>query len=67
MGKDIGVAKQVQGQVVEAISHPKFKGLWQFNAFGEIWMASDYAFVDESTMNQSTIWTEEIIWSILEI
>ena len=51
MGKDIGVAKQVQG----AISHPKFKGLWQFNAFGEIWMASDYAFVDESTMNQSTI------------
>ena len=36
MGKDIGVAKQVQGQVVEAISHPKFKGLWQFHAFGEI-------------------------------
>lgn len=47
MGKDIGVAKQVQGQVVEANPHPKFKGLWQFKAFGEIWMASDYAFEAE--------------------
>lgn len=27
MGKDIGIAKQVQGQIVEAIPHLKFKGL----------------------------------------
>lgn len=47
MGKDIGIAKQVQGQIVEVILHPKFKGLWQFEAFGEIWMASDYAFEAE--------------------
>ena len=46
-GKDIGIAKQVQGQVVEVIPYPKFKGLWQFKAFGEIWMASDYAFEAE--------------------
>lgn len=50
MGKDIGVAKQVQGKVVEVIPHPKFKGLWQFKFRGEIWMASDYAFVNESTI-----------------
>jgi len=47
MGKNIGVAKQVQGQVVKVIPHPKFKGLWQFKAFGEIWVASDYAFEAE--------------------
>ncbi|MDE7252572.1 MAG: hypothetical protein K2O32_06480 [Acetatifactor sp.] len=47
MGNDIGVAKQVQGQVVEVIPHPKFKGLWQFKAFGEVWMESDYAFKAE--------------------
>lgn len=47
MGKDIGVAKQVQGQVVDVIPHPKFKGLWQFKAFGEIWMASDFVFEAE--------------------
>ena len=50
MGKDIGVAKQVQGQVVEVIPHPKVKGLWQLKFRGEIWMASDYAFVHESTI-----------------
>ena len=47
MGRDIGVAKQVQGHVVEAIPHPKYKDLWQFKAFGELWMASDYAFESE--------------------
>lgn len=47
MGKDIGIAKQVQGQIVEVIPHPKFKGLWQFKIFGETWIASNYAFEDE--------------------
>ncbi len=47
MEKDIGVAKQVQGQVVEVTPHPKFKGLWQFKVFGENWMASNYAFESE--------------------
>lgn len=46
MEKDIGVAKQVQGQVVEVIPHPRFKGLWQFKKFGKTWVASDYSFVD---------------------
>lgn len=50
MGKNIGIAKQIQGQVVEVIPHPKFKGLWQFKKFGDTWMASDYAFVDESSI-----------------
>lgn len=43
----LGVAKQTQGHVVEAIPHPRFEGLWQFELFGEKWMASDYAFVEE--------------------
>lgn len=47
MGKDIGIAKQVQGQIVEAIPHPKFKDLWQFKIFGEMWIASNYSFEDE--------------------
>lgn len=47
MGIDVGIAKQVQGQIVEVIPHPKFKSLWQFEAFCEIWMASDYAFEAE--------------------
>lgn len=50
MGKDIGIAKQVQGYVVEVIQHPRFKGLWRFKLFGETWIASDYAFVDESVI-----------------
>lgn len=43
-GDKIGIAKQVQGYVVEAMPHPKYKGLWQFQMFGEVWVASDYAF-----------------------
>lgn len=46
-GKNIGVATQVQGQIVDAIPHPKFKNLWQFEFDGEKWIASDYAFVEE--------------------
>lgn len=44
IGKDIGIAKQVQGQVVKVIPHPQFKGLWQFKKFGKTWIVSDYAF-----------------------
>lgn len=47
VGENIGVAKQVQGKVVEAIPHPRFKGLWQFEFCGEKWMASNYAFKEE--------------------
>ena len=43
-GENIGVAKQVQGQIVEAVPHPRFKGMWQFQIGEEIWIASDYAF-----------------------
>ena len=46
-GKNNGIAVQVQGQTVEVIPHPRFKGLCQFEFEGELWMASDYAFVEE--------------------
>lgn len=46
-GKNIGVAIQVQGQTVDVIPHPRYKNLWRFEFDGEIWVASDYAFVEE--------------------
>lgn len=46
-GKNIGVVVQNQGETVEVIPHPRFKGMWQFEWNGELWMASDYAFVEE--------------------
>lgn len=46
-GANIGVAVQVQGQTVEVIPHPRFKGLWQFEFNSEKWIASDYAFMEE--------------------
>ena len=45
-GANIGVAVQVQGQTVEVTQHPRFKGLWQFEYADELWMASNYAFVE---------------------
>lgn len=49
-GENIGVAKQVQGYRVEVIPHPKYKGLWQFKTNEGAWVASDYAFVEDSTI-----------------
>ena len=46
IGKNIGIAEQVQGLTVEVLPHPKFIGLWKFEVNGETWMASDYAFVE---------------------
>lgn len=46
-GDKCGIAKQVEGKVVEVIPHPKFKGLWQFEINGEKWMCSNYAFDEE--------------------
>ena len=43
-GENIGVAVQVQGKLVDAIPHPRFKNMWQFEYCGEKWIASDYAF-----------------------
>ena len=43
-GNSIGIAKQVQGQIVDVVVHPKHKWLWQFEFRGEKWVASDYAF-----------------------
>lgn len=34
-GKNIGIAIKVQGQTVGVISHPKYKGMWQFEFDGE--------------------------------
>lgn len=44
-GKNIGVAVQVQGQTVDAVPHPKWNQLWSFEFGGEMWVASDSAFV----------------------
>ena len=46
-GENIGVAKQVQGHIVDAVPHPKHKGMWQFIVGDETWIASDYAFKEE--------------------
>lgn len=43
-GKNIGVATKIQGQTVDVIPHPKYKGMWQFELDGEKWIASDYTF-----------------------
>lgn len=43
-GERCGIAKQVEGKVVDAEPHPKFKCLWQFKFGGETWVASNYAF-----------------------
>lgn len=46
-GKNIGVAVQVQGAVVDVYPHPRFRGMYGFVYKGEKWTCSDYAF-DES-------------------
>ncbi len=46
-GDNIGVAKQVQGAVVDVYPHPKFKGMYGFVYIGEKWTCSDYAFDKE--------------------
>lgn len=43
----LGIAKQVIGKTVEVARHPRFPQLWQFESFGEKWMASDYAFTED--------------------
>ena len=47
-GENIGVAKQVQGHVVEVVPHPKFKEMWSFHANGSNWIASNYAFEEDA-------------------
>ena len=46
-GENIGVAKQVQGAVVDVYTHQKFKGMYEFVYIGEKWTCSDYAFNEE--------------------
>ena len=41
-GENCGIAKQVQGQSVDA-EKDKY-GMWHFMFSGERWVASDYAF-----------------------
>ena len=48
-GENIGIAKQVQGLTVNVVPHPRLKNMWQFQASGHIWMASDYAFKEGKT------------------
>ena len=51
-GKDIGIAVQVQGAIVDVYPHPKFRGMYGFIFKGEPWTCSDYAF-DESYKENS--------------
>lgn len=46
--ENIGVAKQVQGAVVDVKSHPRFTGMYAFTYNGEPWTCSDYAFDEEN-------------------
>ena len=46
-GKNIGVAVQVQGAIVDVKPHPRFKGMYAFTYNGELWTCSDYAFDKE--------------------
>ena len=43
-GENIGVAKQVQGAVVDVYPHPRFRCMYGFVHKGEKWTCSDYAF-----------------------
>ena len=43
-GGNLGIAIQVQEQIVEVMPHTRFKGMWSFTLNGEKWIASDYAF-----------------------
>ena len=43
-GENMGIAKQVQGAVVKAHIHPRYKNLYQFQYGGEWWGCSEYAF-----------------------
>lgn len=47
-GDNIGVAKQVQGAVVDVYPHPKFKGMYGFTLGDDKWTCSDYAFDEEN-------------------
>lgn len=44
IGKDIGVAEQIQGKEVDAVPHPYTKGMWLFWLDGYRYIASNYAF-----------------------
>ena len=46
-GDRIGVAKQVQGAVVDVYPHQKFKGMYEFVYRNEKWTCSSYAFDEE--------------------
>ena len=46
-GEHIGVAKQVQGAVVDVYPHPRFKDMYRFIHKGNIWTCSEYAFDNE--------------------
>ncbi|WP_368221709.1 hypothetical protein [Blautia wexlerae] len=46
-GENIGVAKQVQGAVVDVYPHQKFKGMYKFIYRNEKWTCSSYAFDKE--------------------
>lgn len=47
-GDNIGIARQVQGQVVDIRPHPQNERMWQFDFGGETWVASDYAFKEKT-------------------
>lgn len=47
-GKNIGVAVQVQGAVVDVKPHPRFTGMYAFTYNDEPWTCSDYAFDEEN-------------------
>lgn len=51
-GKNIGIAVQVQGAVVDVKPHPKFKGMYAFTYNGEPWTCSDYAFDETFEANK---------------
>lgn len=47
-GENCGIAWQVQGQVVDAKPHPIHPNMWQFEYGGYTWIASDYAFKENT-------------------
>lgn len=48
-GENCGIAKQVQGQIVDAIQDEY--GLWHFKFKEESWVASDFAFITRNGGN----------------
>lgn len=62
-GENIGVAKQVQGVVVDVYPHPRFRGMYGFVYKGEKWTCNliDYFVLNDGNIEESIKKMENVI------